>query len=78
MDARACVGVSIPDCARRNVILVLSVDGFNARFAGLMTVVPTASESRLMRTRIEVSQLEGGLAVVSYFTGEQTRTLAVR
>lgn len=57
--------------------LVLSVDGFNASPAGLVTVVPITSKARPLRTRIEIAPPEGGLTVLSYVIGEQTRTISL-
>ena len=56
--------------------LVLSVDGFNASPAGLVTVLPLTSKARQVRTRIEIAPPEGGLTTTSYVIGEQTRTIS--
>ena len=56
--------------------LVLSVDGVNASAAGLVTVLPITSKARAVRTRVEVLPPEGGLTLVSYVIGEQTRTVS--
>jgi mRNA interferase MazF len=64
--------------AGRRPALVLSVDAFNASLAELVTVLPITSKVRVLRTRIEVRPPEGGLSVVSYVIGEQTRTISSR
>jgi mRNA interferase MazF len=57
--------------------LVLSVDSFNASRADLVTVLPITSKPRPGNPfRIEVRSPEGGLTVVSYVIGEQTRTVS--
>ena len=56
--------------------LVMSVDAFNGSSAGLVTVVPITSKARALRTRIEVTPPEGGLATIRYVIGEQTRTIS--
>jgi mRNA interferase MazF len=64
--------------AGRRPALVLSVDGFNASPAELVTVLPITSKARTLRTRIAVVPPEGGLSVPSYVIGEQTRTVSSR
>jgi mRNA interferase MazF len=64
--------------AGRRPALVLSVDGFNASAAELVTVLPITSKARTLRTRIAVTPPEGGLSVESYVIGEQTRTVSSR
>ncbi len=64
--------------AGRRPALVISADAFNASPAGLATVLPITSKARALRTRIEVHPPEGGLSVVSYIIGEQTRTVSTR
>ena len=57
--------------------LVLSVDAFNAGPAGLVTILPLTSANRpRIPSRVEVCPPEGGLLVVSYVIGEQTRTVS--
>jgi mRNA interferase MazF len=59
--------------------LVLSVDGFNASPAGLVTVLPITGTPRpLIPSRVEVRPPEAGLAKVSYVIGEQARTVSIR
>jgi mRNA interferase MazF len=64
--------------AGRHPALVLSVDGFNASPAELVTVLPITSKARTLRTRIAVVPPEGGLSVASYVIGEQTCTVSSR
>jgi mRNA interferase MazF len=63
--------------AGRRPALVLSVDAFNASHAEIVTVLPITSKARALRTRIEVVPPEGGLSVVSWVIGEQTRTVSI-
>ena len=65
--------------AGRRPALVLSVDSFNASRADLVTVLPVTSKSRPNNPfRVEVCPPEGGLSIVSYVIGEQTRTVSTR
>lgn len=62
----------------RRPAVVLSVDAFNASRAELVTVLPITSRARPLRTRVELRPPEGGLSVISYVIGEQSRTISTR
>jgi mRNA interferase MazF len=64
--------------AGRRPALIMSVDAFNATPAELVTVVPITSKARALRSRIQVTAPEGGLARTSYLICEQVRTISTR
>lgn len=57
-------------------VLVLSVDGFNAGPAELVTVLPITCTVRPIPSHVEVQAPEGGLEVRSAILADQVRTIA--
>ncbi len=56
--------------------LVVSVDLFNARPAGLVVVLPITSKAKSIRTHVPVNPLEAGLTLPSDIKCEDIRSVS--